>query len=325
MGLVSKRVAPPVSPAFQRAKLWALAWLSLSACFGYPTEEPLPLSAPRILGALVDPPEVAPGEALQVTLIAGGPAGILDVGPARFRFCETPRALSESGFVSARCLEGEGAVLERPGLSLSTTLPQDACARFGSRSETDLRPRDSDGTGGFYQPLRVSIPGAEPAVVRIRMLCPLSEAPIDAIRRYTAEYERNRVPGITGLSVRRSARAHAGMELDEDVPPDTELELEVQVSPEARERYLLFDRGTGALREEDETLRASWFVTAGELESGQTEFDAEGRRSRNVWRSPAESEEAQLWVLVRDDRGALSHLSRRLRSKRPLGGASEDH
>lgn len=293
-------------------KPWSLAGLLLSACFGQPPEEPAPLASPRILGALVDPAEVAPGEPLQVTVIAGGPGGILDAGPAHFRFCETPRALSESGFVSARCLEGEGAVLESPHLSLSTTLPQQACARFGSRSETDLRPRDPDETGGFYQPLRVDIPGAATAVVRIRTLCPLSEAPIEAIQRYTAEYERNRVPEISGLSVR-----HAGVELGEEVPSDTALELEVQLRPEARESYLLFDRTTGTLRDEDEILYASWVVTGGELEGGQTAFDRGGRHSRNVWHSPAGSGEAQLWVLVRDDRGALSHFSRRLRWSPP--------
>lgn len=76
-----------------------------------------------------------------------------------------------------------------------------------------------------------------------------------------------------------------------------------------------------------EILRATWFVGGGEMDTTRTAFIPgdevatwDGFRS-NRWTVPEGLDAVGLWVVVRDERGGTSWLSRTLRAHQPANGA----
>ena len=67
--------------------------------------------------------------------------------------------------------------------TVTAPVPADACFLFGPEvSSAELRPRDPDVTGGFYQPMRVSVAGAETtAFGLLRIRCNLGSAGAEAV------------------------------------------------------------------------------------------------------------------------------------------------
>jgi hypothetical protein len=283
---------------------------ALGGCADVPDEEPAALAQTRVLGVVAEPPEAAPGDMVSLELVLAGPHGPVERGSAIWTFCRTPKALREPGFASAACLEGQDRPLAAQGLMIDAQVPDDACTLFSGRTDADLRPRDPDATGGYYQPLRVRSPDGELTLARLRLLCPLTDAPIAVVQAYAQKYVANRAPTITDVEVDgETLGADAG---SEQTLSGAELELVVRAGEGARERYLLFDRTQGKLIEREEQLTASWFVSAGTLSTAESELDTRGL-GRARLRPDPRHKVVSLWVLVRDDRGGLSYASRRLR------------
>lgn len=80
------------------------------------------------------------------------------------------------------------------------------------------------------------------------------------------------------------------------------------------EIYVLSDPVTRTLRLERESIRISWFVTAGSLErdqSGRTSDDPQ-RRAENRWTAPDLPGDYWLFVVIRDDRGGANWIAQPL-------------
>ena len=73
------------------------------------------------------------------------------------------------------------------------------------------------------------------------------------------------------------------------------------------ERFVVYDRASRALVERRETLRVSWFSTAGDFASDRTGRGEEELETftENRWTTPAEPTRAHVFVVLRDARGGL--------------------
>lgn len=266
----------------------------------------------QVLAVRIDPPEAKPGEVVSATLLVVSPDGPLDAPAASWAFCATPKLLTENGLVSAACLTPSGVtpIGDARG-SISAALPASGCFDFGPETQSaEVRPRDPDVTGGYYVPLRARIGGssnAEPltAFGFARLVCNLANAPADAAARFRNEYERNVNPTLLAVG----ARLESGGTLALDqVPRGARVVLRVSWRPEDAESYALFDVRSQAVVTRRESLRVSWFTTAGSYEhdrSGRTELELD-TFTENVWTAPDEARTSHLSFVLRDARGGVA-------------------
>jgi len=281
-----------------------LSLLMLGGCAPDETEL-AEVSELRVLGVVADPPEAAPGAPIQLSLVAASPSGPVIDGSVRWSVCSLPKALSEPGFASAACIDGADPALPARSLSVSLSIPPEACARFGGADDADLRPRDADDTGGYYQPVRAALAGAaNPTLVRLRMLCPLRDAPIDLVKAYAERYRPNQNPAFDEVA----APEETG---DRIVAPGAEISLAVRVSANAFERFVTYEHSSNQLVERTESLTVSWFVSAGELVENQVLVPEHGAVVTH-FRAPKKGGVVHVWVMLRDDRGGLNYRMQRL-------------
>jgi hypothetical protein len=161
-------------------------------------------------------------------------------------------------------------------------------------------------TGGYYQPVRVAL-GPSLAVGLERVRCPLTNAPFDITRDFPTRYAVNQNPALTPLAISEHALPLA----TDALPRDRELTLRVGWTRESREDYVVYDPVAVKLVEHTESLRVSWFVTAGELgfdQTGRAEDDP-GLDTENSWHTPAEGGHVHLWIVLRDVRGGSAFAS----------------
>jgi hypothetical protein len=81
------------------------------------------------------------------------------------------------------------------------------------------------------------------------------------------------------------------------------------------ESYAWYDPEARAVSSRRESLRVSWFASAGrfaEERTGRSESEADVTFSENAWRAPA-SGVVRIWVVLRDDRGGVGWQSYTLR------------
>jgi len=260
------------------------------------------VTEPRLLAVQQEPPETKPGAAATYRAFVADPHGTADASSIRFRFCLAPKELAEDNVVSEACLDDAWLSLAGTGPSVVAASPDGGCALFGPDTPADgARPRDPDETGGYYQPLRVDVPGAVPAFHLGRLSCGLGAAPADAVRAFASAYLPNRNPRLTALS----AMLHGSKVTLDHVPPGATLELRVSWPSEDAESYAYFEPRSQTVVTRREALRVAWLASAGSLATESTgraeaDFSAE---SRNTWTAPPEPGAALLWVVLRDSRG----------------------
>jgi hypothetical protein len=286
-----------------------LAAFLLAACrpdFGLPVSV---VTAPRVLAVIAEPPEVRPGEAVHLRTVAGGPEGQLDPR-ADYAFCTSPRPLVESNVVNPDCLGTASTPIATAAESAEATLAADACLEFGpdtpaqTPGQPPLRPRDPDVTGGFYAPVKVSVPGATEAIALVRLRCNLTHASAQAAVAFAARYLPNTNPSLSSLT----------LELDDGTPVDlaavpasSELTLRVTWPDGTAEPFVVHDPQSDALLDHRESLRVSWFTTAGEIPvvtTGRGEEDP-ATNSTTRWQTPP-SGAGTLWAVLRDSRGGAA-------------------
>ena len=265
----------------------------------------------RVLAVRVDPPEAKPGEAVTATLLVGSPAGTVDVLASRWAFCATPKLLTENGAVSAACLEDGVLPIGSRGATVTAALPASSCSNFGPETRSaEVRPRDPDVTGGFFAPLRAQIPGesegAKPltAFGFARIQCNLANASADLSSQFQMHYVKNKAPTLLALE----ARSAAGVVLPFDaIPRGTAVTLRASWRPEDAEMYAVYDIREQTIVTRRESLRVSWFSTAGTFDRDRTGRGAEESETwtDNRWEAPEDAGNAHLWVVLRDARGAL--------------------
>lgn len=285
------------------------------------------VASERLLAVRADPPEAAPGAVITLRALVVGPDGTLANPPVRWAWCRAPKPLTTNNSVSDRCLDESGdgvSPLDPAGPVVQAELPADACALFGPDSppaapgELPPRPPDPDVTGGYYQPVRILVPGGEGAPLAgfgfARLACNLAGAPIDVAQAFRSRYVANHNPAIESVLASTTDGSMAMPLGREGDAPATDpitaghgsaLHLTARWTADSPETFPVFDPEQRQLVEQRESLRVSWYATAGRFAHDHTGRDGDdpARDSENQWTAPDQPGLVHLWVVLRDSRG----------------------
>jgi hypothetical protein len=258
----------------------------------------------EILAVRGEPAEVEPGATAQYTLLVATPDGPAPAPLADWAFCTTPKLLTENGVASAACLGTGVRPIATGSPSISAATPADACSLFGPEvASADLRPRDPDVTGGFYQPVRAAVAG-DVAFGLERLGCKLANASADVAAEYAKRHHPNVNPELLPLA---ATIAGAPVALDA-LPRGATVTFRASWPEPAAEQYVVYDRASGSLVDHRETMRVSWFATAGTFDSdrtGRSEAEPESFTD-NAWTAPDDPRTTHLFVVLRDARGGTA-------------------
>ena len=248
---------------------------------------------PRVLAITSEPAEAKPGATVAYTALVASPAGPL-AGAAMWALCTAPKPPTEDNAVADPCIDDPGALVAVD--PTAATIPANACMQFGPDVPPGgFRPRDPDPTGGYYQPVRAAVSGADLAFGFTRITCNLPGAPPDVAHAYQTMYVANANPTV---QVTAPSDAAAG----------SEVTLTASWPAAAAESYLYFDPQRQQLVTRREAMRVSWYATGGALPvdaSAVGEADPATSVS-TTWRAPARPGPATLWIVLRDSRGGLA-------------------
>jgi hypothetical protein len=284
--------------------------LLAAACAPTLADDTTLVTTPRVLAAVAEPPEVHAGEAVQLSILAA-PAARGNV--PQLAFCTTPPTVGDPRPVSDACLTEKGIALSVDGLTAKGLVPADACARFGPDPVTsEDRPRDPDGTGGFYQPVRISLSGAI-SIESLRIQCALPDAPADLARQLADLYVPNQNPHEPILERMTSG---GWQSLDAATAGESVL-LRVRWDAESREKYVYLPPDGTALEDRVEAMSVSWFSSGGsfaEAVTGRTEQDPRNDTT-NSFVAPGAGP-LTIWIVLRDSRGGSAFLTQSVQVER---------
>jgi hypothetical protein len=323
-----------------------LALVMLPACVPEFDDDLSRVTEPRIIAIRATPAEAKPGEAVALSaLVAGGNEG----AAPRWLTCVERKPLTELGPVSSECARWQSAAADAlvdlgSGSSVTATVPADACRLFGPTrpepkpGEPAGRPVDPDPTGGWYQPFAVGLPDSNASAVgAVRLSCPLPGVTPAQSVEFTERYRRNENPAFESLSVAGTATnpgaatrvprgATVALSAAWPACPSTstcgdgicgELEDRGNCADDCTEprgcaggeTYAWFDPESRRIVARQETMRVSWFATAGQFaeeRTGRAETEATVSSVDNAWTAPAEPQNVSMWLVIRDDRGGQS-------------------
>lgn len=255
----------------------------------------------RLLGVKAEPPEVAAGQQSHLTALVAHPSG--SAPSITWDACLLPPPPRSSGAVNEDCIDLE----QGPAL-----LP------FGSGPETTatmpmVQPLDlglPDESNGFYLPVRLRLTAdgqTLTAFYRLRLyLGPQSPNP------------PNQNPVLMGVYRRASPDDQQGVPLDESSPfvvhEGDEVTIAALVTPESSESYVVYDGDprTTPPRTVTETIRYSWFATAGKFSQEVSGVPKPNTTLTLKEHLPPVGSTIDLWVVARDDRGGEDWLHRTL-------------
>ena len=265
----------------------------------------------QVIAVRIDPPEAKPGETVTTSLLVVSPTGPLDAPPASWAFCATPKLLTENGSVSAACVANGVVPIADARGGVSAALPMSGCFDFGPETQSaEVRPRDPDVTGGFFLPIRARLAGdggdALTAFGFARLACNLANASGDVATQFQAQYKRNTNPALLPIDARlEGASAPAALDA---IPHGARVVLRAAWRPEDAETYALFDVQNQTIVTRRESLRVSWYATAGSYvqdRSGRTEDEPE-TFTENTWTAPDDARVSFLSFVLRDARGGMA-------------------
>jgi hypothetical protein len=217
------------------------------------------------------------------------------------------------------------------------------------------RPVDPDPTGGFYQPVRIRNIGedtdASPyTLFEQRIVCTPAGTTQEQAADLTRRYRVNANPVLEPVLLAAGGTTVEVPSDGEGTPPTVARGAQVRLNvawPECpsvgvcgdgvcsadedrtqclsdcrtplgcggAETYVAFDPASRAVVSRRETMRVTWFATAGsfgEERTGRTSEDL-GRESQNAWTAPLAAGDVVVWVVLRDDRGGTSWRTVRVR------------
>jgi hypothetical protein len=307
------------------------------------------ISGPAILAVKGEPAEVDPKaadptvhyEALAVDLDGRVPGPTADItSPLLWATCNQPKPPTESNSVSSACLDQNalpGTAGDSPD-TYSAPAPSDSCTLFGPLppppigDQPPIRPRDPDVTGGYYLPVRLSLPvpenlrrvgmATEDSIVGFqlqRIYCGLANAGGGFIAQYTKDYTLNQNPVIASLTLQRPGADPV------EVPPVSAggapfpvaagqtVSLRASWPADSVESYPALDVLTQTLVTHNEAMRVSWYATAGSFEhdiTGRSEFENTTTFAENTWTPGAPGQvPVHMWVVLHDSRGGTDFAS----------------
>jgi hypothetical protein len=219
-------------------------------------------------------------------------------------------------------------------------------------NQTQGRPTDADSTGGYYQPLilQVSADGAQvPTLGETRITCGLAGSTNDQFAQYHARTKTNENPQL--LSVTSPTLGDQELTAVDATAPlafqtsktftlraswpacPTEASCgdgicspgeAVQDCPDdcttpkgcgGSEPFAYLDPQSHELVSRHESVRVSWFATAGSFDTdhtGRLESELAQTSSDNTWTAPKDPGPVFMWVVLRDDRGGVDWQSFRV-------------
>lgn len=320
----------------------ALACL-MAACTPEILDTTALIDEPAVVAAQTSPAEARPGAPVMLRALDVGPAGpggrALD-----WAYCTRRPSLTTPGTLSPECygLTGPALVPLGAGAGVAGMVPRNVCETFGPDQPTPLpgqpagRPADADGSGGYYQPVRILPPASTvPVAFGVRALCNLAGATPAQQAERDRRYRPNANPTISGLAL---ADGTAVTALESDPAAITTVRagapLALVVSwptcpdgPEAEgptapgcggsEPYVWFDPVARVFTVRREEMVVSWLATAGAFATARTgvteEQAAVASSSLNQWTAPANAGDVWLWVVVRDPRGGVAWSTHHIR------------
>jgi hypothetical protein len=188
------------------------------------------------------------------------------------------------------------------GWRLST--PRDGCSRFGPDPPPGgLRPADADPTGGYYQPLRVDLPGAATAFGLSRILCDLPNASRSVATTFANRYVPNANPQLLPVSATRGGLPVSLAAL----PAGSRVVLQASWPAGSAETYARYDGVSDTVTTKREAMSIAWYASAGTLDTestGRAEDDPT-LSTDNGYATPITAGPAHVWVVLRDSRGGV--------------------
>ncbi len=293
-----------------RATVAALALAAIAAgvpgCEPSFSDRPSLVSGPKILAVRSEPAEAAPGTAVVLSALVVDTQGTVTAPPSAWGFCRAPKLVAENAAVSPDCT-GEAAIAPIANTlgGVTGTVPPDACSLFGpeTASGSNLRPRDPDPTGGFYTPVRLRA-NEQMAFGLLRTRCDLANAPGDIVTAFAQAYQANKNPRIASLTrvddVKEAAFASATR--------GESVRLRIRWADADAEHYPFYDATTVTLIDRRESIRVSFYTTAGSFDldrSGRDEADP-NTFTDDVWHAPGDAGTVHLWFVLRDSRGGVA-------------------
>ncbi len=263
---------------------------------------------PEVLAVVAEPAAAAPGAMVAYHALVVTQGGEPAAPAIAWAYCTQPKPPTEDGAVSTDCLTVGGVALTASGADAAGTLPEDGCMQFGPNPPgAGFRPRDPDPTGGFYQPVRVTgaIGGADVVTFGLdRITCDLANAPPDVVRDFDLRYHANLNPPALSLT-------SDGASLDDlHVSAGATLALHAAWSADAAEPYVAFDPATVSVVDRRESLRVSFYATAGRFAADAAGVDEDAARAvtavDDAWTAPAAPGPVTLWTVFRDSRGGTA-------------------
>lgn len=231
-------------------------------------------------------------------------------------------------------------------------IPDDACRLFGpdpppaQPGEPQGRPVEPDLTGGYYQPV-LARADDELAGYGVRLDCGTAGATQAQAAVLRARHRNNVAPVVEVLTavVDGGAAQRLGSRDVLHVDAGAEVELTAGWPVCAREPscgdgqctidetaeqcpdecgdtrgctgaewYALLDPIALDVTEQREAISVAWYSTAGDLDAARTGRAANDATASvdNRWIAPDDAQQVTLWVVVRDDRGAVSWRTQRV-------------
>ncbi len=265
------------------------------------------VNAPRVLAVRADPAEAKPGTTVTFDALVAAPPGVSPGVPA-WSFCTAPEPLTTDNVVSNECLGSSAVRAAGTGTSISASTPSNGCSLFGPDTAAGgVRPRDSDSTGGYYQPLRVDLGASAPAFALVRIRCDLPYASAPVASAFAQAYLPNQNPKLLPLAASIGGSTVA---LDA-IPVGSRVELSAAWPASSAETYAYYDASSETVISKREALMLAWYSTSGSLDqeaTGRGEDDPT-TSSGNAWTAPASAGVSRLWVVLRDSRGGVDFAS----------------
>jgi hypothetical protein len=297
-------------------------------------DDNLPLvQQPEVLAVQSEPAEAAPGEPVTLTALVATPEPNGAPPTLIWGLCTARKPLTELGPVNPVCIQAPSAAPQSitalgSGVSVHARLPGDACSLFGPSlpapvdGEPSGRPVDPDPTGGYYQPVGVTLQeSAVTTLGAVRIFCPPSGLDQDQAGDFNSHYRRNENPLLDGVGIVDKTGDVAAV-------PDEPDSLQVNAGKPVQfraswavcaddaacsgaETYALFNLDSRQLETERESLRVSWYATAGQFQNAVTGRDESELASDtdNTWTAPNEAGAVRVWLVLRDSRGGQSFRS----------------
>jgi hypothetical protein len=294
------------------------------------------VSAFRILAVRSVPAEALPGKPVHYEALVAGPNGTTPDAAIDWGYCTLPKPLKELNDVSTLCFRASEEWIVPLGIGgeVDGELPKNGCRQFGSDvpepkpGEPAGRPADPDGTGGYYQPVRLILPYGSGHLLTLgetRILCGLPGATREVLSEFAKDYRPNENPVLDAVV---ALRPDPQPLVDEHAPDDPFVvrageTLTLRASWPAcdatttcggAESFVQYDLLTRTLVSRRESMRVSWFSTAGSFHddrTGRAEDDL-ATSADDVWTAPAKAGDLVMWVVLRDSRGGIAWKSFKL-------------